>query len=262
MKKFLLLFVYLCFSNIFWAISQNKKSPFEDPDVLSEVSKIIISKDIELTQVKDSFFVHTSWFEHSKFGRFPSNGLIFIKNGKVLIIDTPNNNEQTEILCNYLNQTFKVKIKKLIVGHYHNDCLGGLEYLTKIGVSSLSNKLTKEKCIENKLAITSEIFMGKKILDFEGETVICQYFGGGHTIDNIVVYFPDHKLLFGGCLIKDLKAKNLGNTEEAVIKEWKKTVEKISAQYPNIEYVIPGHGEYGNSQLLYHTIKLVEQQQK
>ena len=44
--------------------------------------KIIINKDIELTQISDSIFIHTSWFEFPKFGRFPSNGMILVKSSK------------------------------------------------------------------------------------------------------------------------------------------------------------------------------------
>jgi len=63
-------------------------------------STIIVSEDIRLIQIKDSFYIHTSWFNFPGFGRYPSNGLIFIKNGKALLIDTPVSNDQTSQIHN------------------------------------------------------------------------------------------------------------------------------------------------------------------
>lgn len=96
--------------------------------------------------------------------------------------------------------------------------------------------------------------------DFHGEEILCKYFGGGHTIDNITVYLPETKILFGGCLIKEIAAQNLGFTGDAVMKDWASTVQKVMAAYPNIQYAVPGHGAYGGKDLLKHTIELVQQE--
>ena len=100
------------------------------------------------------------------------------------------------------------------------------------------------------------------IIDFEGQQVICQYFGGGHTVDNIVVYFSKDHVLFGGCLIKSKKSKGLGNIKDAVIDQWDVTIEKVKNEYKDIDYIIPEHGHYGNKDLLRHTINLVEKHKK
>ena len=92
------------------------------------------------------------------------------------------------------------------------------------------------------------------------EFSFCKYFGGGHTIDNITVYLPEKKILFGGCLIKEMAAQNLGFTGDAVMKDWAFTVQKVMAAYPDIQYVVPGHGAYGGKNLLKHTIGLVQQE--
>jgi metallo-beta-lactamase class B len=39
-----------------------------------------------------------------------------------------------------------------------------------------------------------------------GVTLQAYYPGAGHTRDNIVVWVPQDKVLFGGCLIKSLEA--------------------------------------------------------
>ncbi len=220
---------------------------------------ISVSEDIHLIQLSDEIYVHTTWYDFPGIGRYPSNGLIFIKNGKALLLDTPVTNNQTKQLYSYFKTRLNVKIAKLIVTHYHHDCLGGLKYLQTLKIPSIASELTKTKCIDNSLPIPSEIFKDKIVFNFEGENVVCQYFGGGHTIDNIVVFFPDKKVLFGGCLIKSKSSKGLGNTKDAVIEAWSSTIEKIMSEYENIDVVVPGHGAYGSKELLAHTIKLVNQ---
>lgn len=63
-------------------------------------------------------------------------------------------------------------------------------------------------------------------------------------------------------MIKSRESKNLGNIKDANIDEWDNTVEKILNEYKHIDFVIPGHRNYRNSDLLYHTIDLVEKHKK
>lgn len=217
-----------------------------------------ISQDIEFIKIKDSIYIHKTWYNFPGFGRYPSNGLIFIKNGKALLIDTPVTKKQTKTIYEYLKNKMKINITEVIVSHYHEDCLGGLGYLDSIKVSSISCKLTKEKCEELKLPIPQISFIESMITNFEGEGLIIDHPGGGHTSDNIVVYFANSKILFGGCLIKSVSSETLGNTKEAILGEWDKTVDKLLKRYSDVEVVIPGHGDHGGKELLIHTIALVK----
>ena len=219
---------------------------------------IKVNEDIELVKIEDGFYVHTTWFELPDFGRFPSNGLVFIKNGKALLIDTPNSNAQTEILYHYLKDSLNTTVEKVIVGHSHSDCIGGLAYLHRMGIESIAGDKTQQICISQNLPVPKTTFSDSLTFNFEGEKIMCRYFGAGHTIDNIVVYFPHSKILFGGCLIRSLNAKGLGYTKEAVIDAWDETVMRIRNAFPEMKYVIPGHGQYGDRRLLDHTMKLVE----
>jgi len=54
----------------------------------------------------------------------------------------------------------------------------------------------------------------------------------------------------------------LGNTQDAVVEAWDGSVEKIQQTFGDIEIVIPGHGVYGNPELLSHTIELVKNREK
>jgi len=218
---------------------------------------IRVDSDFQLTRIKQGFYVHTTWFEFPGFGRYPSNGLVFIKNNKALLVDTPVTEKQTKQLYTYLKESMDTRVTKLIISHYHDDCLGGLGYLQGLGIPSISSGLTRQECRKRGLPLTAKGFENKLTMTFEGQEVICRYFGSGHTVDNIVVFFPDRKVLFGGCLVKSLESSSLGNTKDAVVKEWGATLKKIMAAYIEIDVVVPGHGAYGNSALLIHTVRLV-----
>ena len=225
-----------------------------------KTNKIVIDDDIQLINLQDSIFVHVTWENSAKFGRFPSNGMIIIKNGKAIMIDTPMDNEKTERLTKYLKDSMQVEISKLIIGHFHDDCLGGLEYIHSKGISSIANYMTIDKCKELGLPIPSTSFTDSLIFDFNGQQIVCKFFGGGHTFDNITVWIPSKKILFGGCLIKSYNARGLGNLADAVVDDWDTTIRKLMNKYLDIKTVIPGHGNFGGTELLIHTIELVEKQ--
>ncbi len=224
--------------------------------------KIVIDEDIQLIHLRDSVFIHISWHQMDNYGRFPSNGLIVIKNGQALMIDTPMDNSKTERLTQYLRDSLKVKLSTLIAGHFHNDCIGGLEYLQDIGVESIANSMTVSRCRELELPVPSIPFTDSLIFNFEGETIECRYFGAGHSTDNIVVWIPNKKILFGGCLVRSIDSKGLGNLSDAVVNDWDFTIKKLMKNYPIVETVIPGHGNVGGPELLTHTIELVQAEKK
>ena len=88
-------------------------------------------------------------------------------------------------------------------------------------------------------------------------SVLIKHFGAGHTEDNVVGYVPMEKALFGGCLLKSVKASK-GNLEDANVSEWASTVRKIKQEFPELNIVIPGHGKSGGMELLDYTIQLFE----
>ncbi|KAF0242975.1 MAG: hypothetical protein FD183_170 [Chitinophagaceae bacterium] len=53
------------------------------------------------------------------------------------------------------------------------------------------------------------------------------YLGGGHTVDNIVAWFNNEKILYGGCLIKGADVENLGYLGDANTSEYETTLRKV-----------------------------------
>ncbi len=219
---------------------------------------IFVDNDIQLIHLKDSVFIHVSWSESEKYGRFPSNGLVVVKNGEAILVDTPMDNDKTKRLYQYLKNKMDIEVSLLIPGHFHDDCMGGISFLHAQGVHSLANILTIEKCTELGLEAPKESFDKKKDLDFNGLPVQCAFWGGGHSFDNITVWLPNNKILFGGCFVKNMNSKGLGNLTDAVVNEWEASIVNVKNAYPDAECIVPGHGEYGGIDLLNHTIDLVQ----
>lgn len=213
---------------------------------------------LKIAPLSKGTFIHTSFLETKQWGKVSSNGLVYINNGEAIVFDTPANDSASAELINWIEGTAKAEIKAVIINHFHEDCLSGLDVFHGEGIQSYASGLTIELTRAdslNGLAIPKNAFEKELNLRVGNKIVVNKYFGEGHTRDNIVSYIPSEKVLFGGCLIKELGAKE-GNLADANVKEWAKTVSKVKKAFPDLKYVVPGHGNYGDEGLLDYTIRL------
>lgn len=224
-------------------------------------STIIIEKDIQLHLLRDSVYQHITWEVSADYGRFPCNGLVYVKNGHAVVVDTPMDTTKTRKLIRFLETRMSLSVDKLIVGHFHNDCIGGLPYVHERGIPSLGGAKTIALCEQNSLPVPTESFEAELQLVFHGDTLICKYPGAGHTEDNIIVYCPNQHILFGGCLVKSARSRGLGNIADANVEKWPTTMQYLLDTYAADNLlVVPGHGTPGGRELLKHTQQLAEQE--
>ena len=221
-----------------------------------------IREDLRIVQISDDVYIHISDLVLRNGTKVPCNGMICVGGNDCVIIDTPVNDEQSKSLIDYLTNKMKLNIKGVIACHFHVDCMGGINEFHKNNIPSYSYKMTSEISEEKRLPLPQNVFDDSLIIKFGKEKIIAKYFGGGHTNDNIVVWFPGKKVLFGGCLIKAMKWRGLGNLADANIDEWEGTVQKLKKSFPDAKIVVPGHDEYGGKELLDHTIELVHNYKK
>lgn len=238
-KAYIVLIILLCVIN---CESQNANYAYE-------------SETLKIVQLGKNVFQHISYLKTERFGNVPCNGMIVIDNGEAIIVDTPINDSDSKELINWIENTLKCKTRGIVVTHFHIDCLGGLnEFHTRQIPSYASNRTIELAKSRNEILPTNgfdkylEIKVGNKNL-------VNEYLGEGHTKDNIVSYFPSEKVLFGGCLIKEVGAGK-GNLEDATIEAWPATVEGAKTKYGNAQIIIPGHGKPGGQELLNYTIEL------
>ncbi|REG96168.1 subclass B1 metallo-beta-lactamase [Flavobacterium aquicola] len=232
-------------------INQNGKQSDEN-----ELPKVIYkSGDFVITQLTENAFEHKSFLQTKSSGKVPCNGMIVRNSGEAVIFDTTSDSLSSAKLITWVKEKLHCKINAIVPTHFHIDNLGGLKAFEQAGIQSYANFKTIEFAKERNENLPQNGFADSLVIKVGSKKVIAKFFGEGHTRDNIVGYFPYEEILFGGCLIKEIDATK-GNLADANENEWSKTVAKIKKSYPNIKYVIPGHGQYGNQKLLDYTIEL------
>lgn len=216
------------------------------------------SNFVQLTKVNDNVWVHTTYYNYNG-SRTISNGLLVLTTKGLVLVDTPWTNDQTKELIKLTREKFKQNIVAAIITHAHIDRIGGIKTLLDNKIDVKSTQLTAQKAEKLGYAKPNpSITSDDTILSF-GETKLEVYFPGeGHTADNIVVWLPAYRILFGGCIVKPLESKSMGNTTDANVKAWPNSIENLINKFSNAEIVIPSHGKWGDKQILTHTLDLLK----
>lgn len=258
MKKVIFLIIAICTIAIYSTSCTNKASVSNDSKVEENFFKSGSedSNYIELRRVKDDIWVHTTYANY-KGMRTPSNGVIAVTSEGLILIDTPWNNAQTLEMIKLVREVFNKDISLAVITHAHDDRIGGIDALIENRIDVRSTGMTAKEAERNGFKKPqTEIDSDTKITVGDMDIEVF-YPGEGHTVDNITVWIPQHKVLFGGCLIKSLESKDIGNAEDGNIKEWPDSVRNVLEKYSDAEIVIPGHGEWGSLDLVNHTLDLL-----
>lgn len=213
------------------------------------------STNLKVEKLTNNTFRHISYLSTEDFGKVSCNGMIVIDYNEAIIFDTPSNDADSKELIDWVEKTLNAKVTSIVVTHFHDDCLGGLNEFHLRQIPSYSSFKTIELAKLNDIQPPQNGFKNYLEIPVGHKKVVNEFIGEGHTIDNIVSYFPDENVLFGGCLIKTLGASK-GFLGDANINEWSNTVLTVKSKYENAKIIIPGHGNPGNSELLDYTIKL------
>lgn len=214
---------------------------------------------------------------------WPSNSLCAkMENGEILLVDVPYTPDATQTLLKWINTTFGDRKITAINTHFHVDRLGGNAALVKHDIpiygSDLTIKAIKERGATSLKLITSwvtdesikkyyqhftyraptKIFEAEKglTLNFGSEKVHIRFLGAGHSFDNLAVFLPGKKALFGGCMILSAEATKIGNVSDGDPLQWLETLPRIDTT--DVEYVIPGYGNCGGVELIGHTLSVLK----
>lgn len=216
------------------------------------------SERLTITEINPHLFVHTSQLKTTSYGQVACNGMVYFNKGKAIVFDTPTDDAASLELIHWIQQQ-QQHIDAVAVTHFHVDCLGGLDAFHNKGIRSYASNRTINLLKLNQEKRIPQIGFDQKTTIKIGDTLVnLAFYGEGHTTDNIVGYIPKEKALFGGCLIKTLKAKK-GFLGDANVTAWPSTVTKLKSDLPGLTIVVPGHGSYGGIELLEYTINLFQE---
>lgn len=210
---------------------------------------------LKISHLTGDFYVYTT-YKKLNGNPFPSNSMYLVTDSGVVMIDTPWDTTQFQPLLDSIKERHHKKVVLCIATHFHDDRTAGLEFLGKQGIKTYSSALTKELCIAHHEKQAAFTFSADTVFRVGNHTFQTYYPGEGHTKDNIVIWFPQEKILYGGCFIKSEESASLGNVADANTKEWKASVRRVKKRYKNAAYIIPGHFGWEKTGSLKHTLKL------
>jgi Zn-dependent hydrolases, including glyoxylases len=224
--------------------------------LMAQGEKITISPDIELIPITENCFIHVSYHSLPSYGRVGSNGVVYIDNGKAFLFDTPMTEAMTQTLVEWLGKEMKLQIVGFVPNHWHSDCTGGLAFLKKCGIPTYANQKTIDILSKENLPLPETAFNDSLTLWLNDKKVECFYPGAAHAIDNIVVWIPAEKILFAGCMVKEVASATLGNTADGDLSVYPATIQRVKERYPEAKFVVPGHGLAGGKELVEHTLSM------
>ncbi|QNE39836.1 subclass B1 metallo-beta-lactamase [Hymenobacter sp. NBH84] len=246
------------FSVALWLLAAVAANPYNQEKSPEAGNVVYHSADLRIVQVSQHTFVHTSFLSTESFGKVACNGLIVKDGNETVVFDTPANEQESKELIAWIKKDLHCQIKAVIPTHFHDDCLGGLKEFERNNILSYAYEKTITYAQQQQSAVPQRSFSKRLALPIGTTKVYAAFWGEGHTKDNIVGYFPDDEVLFGGCLIKELQAGK-GNLADANVLAWPTTVQTLKKKYPHVKVVVPGHGNVGDRTLFDYTIQLFQQ---
>jgi metallo-beta-lactamase class B len=212
---------------------------------------------LKITHLTGDFYIYTTYNTYQE-SKLPANGMYLLTNNGVVLFDTPWDTTQFQPLLDSIKQKHNKNVSMCIATHWHSDRTEGLEYYKRLGIKTYTTKLTDEFSKKNDKKRAEYLIEKDTLFNIGQHTFETYYPGQGHTADNIVIWFNNEKILYGGCLIKGADAENLGYLGDANKTEYYSTLKNVEKKFLNPKFIIISHSEWGNLNSLKHSIKLAK----
>ena len=229
----------------------------QEPPEAPVPETVVLSEELRLEPLAEGIWRHVSYEDVPGFGRSGANGLLVVSDAEAALIDTPWTAAQTSRLLDWTEADLGVRVTAVIPTHSHRDCLGGLAEAHRRGARSHALQRTVELAREAGAEVPQNAVTGFAEIRVGSRRLELHFVGPGHTEDTAVVWIPETKVLFGGCLVRSASSRHLGYTDEADLKGWPRTIERLKELYAEARWIVPGHGRPGGEELLERTLELL-----
>lgn len=213
---------------------------------------------LDISHLTGNFYIYTTYKDY-KDDVFPANGMYMVADKGIVLFDTPWDTTQAQPLLDTLEKLYRKPVIFCISTHSHNDRTGAVNFFRKKGIPTWSHERTFHLFKEPDEFTSKFYFKSDTTFSFGNHSFKAQFAGEGHAPDNIVLWFDEEKILYGGCLIKSTEAKDLGNISHANMALYPKTIQQLLDTYANAKFVIPGHQDWKNKSSLIHTGDLLSE---
>ena len=195
-------------------------------------------------------------------GKVQANGLYVVTNDGVVMFDTPWDTTQFQPLLDSIKLKHNKNVVMCFATHWHSDKTAGLEYYRQLGIKTYTTILTDELSKKNNKK-RAEYLMANDTVFNVGQYSFETYFPGqGHTEDNIVIWFNNEKILYGGCLIKGADDENLGYLGDGNVVAYSSTLKRVQKKFRTPKFIIVAHSDWNNIHSLKHSIKMANELKK
>ena len=211
---------------------------------------------LQISYLTGDFYIYTTYHSY-KGNPVSANGLYLVTNEGVVMLDTPWDTTQFQPLLDSIENRHHQKVVMCIATHSHEDRTGGLEYYRSKGIKTYTTIQTDKICKEKNEKRAEFLILNDTVFTIGHRTFETYFPGAGHAPDNIVIWFPAEKILYGGCLVKSTQAIDLGYLGDANTQFWPDAIQNIQYKFPKPAFVIPGHQDWSNINSLSHTLGLL-----
>jgi len=190
---------------------------------------------LDTIKIKDDLFVI-----HNDF--VPGNTTVLVTNEGVVLVDDKFEIDHESIMAQ-LKKITNQPVKYVINTHYHGDHSGGNPKLQALGAQVITSQQAREKMEEIKQPGMANVTLDNSLRLFIGGKRIEMYrFGRAHTDGDIVVLFPDHRVLSAGDMFTfgDATPQLIDYAGGGSARDWTGTLD--GALRLEFDQVVPGHG--------------------
>jgi metallo-beta-lactamase class B len=213
-----------------------------------------LADDVDIRPLTDGVWLHTTYSDHHH--ALATNGLLVETGDSSVLIDTGWSDAQAARLFDFAATSLHRPIREVIVTHAHRDRIGGAGEALRRGARVHALARTIAHARQRGQAVPDVTEPEQSRLVVGGVTLELYHPGAGHTDDNLVVYLPATRILYGGCFLKSSTASDLGNIADADLGAWPASLRVVSAHDPAPAIVVPGHGPLGGDPVA-HTAELL-----
>lgn len=206
--------------------------------------------------------------------------VVAMDDGTLVLVDTPPTPAQTRWVLDWMHRTYGERSVVAVNSHHHLDATGGNQVLAEASIPIYAADRTVAEMAARGPAMRAELartfaddpFMGAELaalrptppdhtfpiegtftLELGTQHLVLFSPGPAHSADNVVAWFPERRVLYGGCAVKG--GDDLGYLGEADLEHWDAALDRLVALDPAI--VVPGHGPRSDPELLANTRRLV-----
>jgi cyclase len=190
---------------------------------------------LDTIKIKDDLFVI-----HNDF--VPGNTTVLMTNEGVVLVDDKFEIDHDGIMAQ-LKKLTSQPVKYVINTHYHGDHSGGNPKLQALGAQVVTSENARAKMADVKQPGMANITLEENLrLYVGGKRIEVHYFGRSHTNGDVVVLFPDHRVLSAGDMFTfgDATPELIDYAGGGSAKDWTKTLD--GALQLDFDAVVPGHG--------------------